>query len=96
MKLLTIVLITLIILMAVFFSVLNAEPVYLNDNYGKAALPLFRLLALAFVMGSILGLPSCLSIIFGIQRENASMKKEIRLSVEEITKLWRLPLRDIN
>jgi len=94
-KLLTIVLITLIILMAALLSVLNAEPVYLND-YEKAAFLLFLLLVLALIMGSIRGLFSFFSIIFRVKRENPRMKKDIKLSIEEISNLRRLPLRDIN
>lgn len=96
MKLLTLVLITLIILMAVLLSVLNAEPVYLNYYYGKSAFPLFLLLELAFIMASMLGVLSCLSIIFRVKRENARMIKDIKLNIEEISNLRRLPLRDID
>ena len=96
MKLLTIVLITTAIIGSILFSVLNTDPVYLNYYYGKSAFPLFLLLAVAFIIGSVLGVLSCLSIVIRMKRENARMKKEIKLSTEEISNLRRLPLRDID
>lgn len=69
-KLLTIVLITLIILMAVLLSALNAEPVYLNNYFGKSAFPLLLLLVMALIRGLMLSVLSCLSMIFSVKRDN--------------------------
>jgi len=82
--------------MIILFSVLNAEPVYLNYYFGQTSFPLSILLALSFIIGSLTGVIACFGLILKLKRENTKMKKDLRLSVEEITNLRRLPLRDID
>lgn len=96
MKLLTIVILTLVILVAIFFAVLNTESVNLDYYFGKSELPLSLLIVISLSIGALLGILTCLSIIIRIKRENTRMKKDIKLIEEEVSNLRRLPLRDIN
>ena len=96
MKLISIVVITTITLMAILFSVLNAEPVDINYYFGQFTYPLSLLIVITLATGALLGVLASLVVIVKLKGANAKLKKEIKVSDKELTNLRRLPLRDVD
>ena len=95
-KLLGIVIITLIALLVVLFTVLNAEPVVLNFYYTKTTYPLSLVIVVVLIVGAVMGVMASVREIIRLKRDNARLKKEIALTEQEVANLRRLPLRDID
>ncbi|NOY67800.1 MAG: LapA family protein [Gammaproteobacteria bacterium] len=95
MKLISTVIITTIILIAILFSVLNAEPVSINYYFGELTYPLSLLMVLVLAIGIFSGILASMVLILKLRNMNAKLKKEISESEKELINLRRLPLKDI-
>lgn len=95
MKLISTVIITTIILIAILFSVLNAEPVSINYYFGELIYPLSLLMVLVLAIGIFSGILASMVLILKLRNMNAKLKKEISESEKELINLRRLPLKDI-
>ena len=94
MKLISTVVITSITLIAILFSVLNAEVVNINYYFGTSTYPLSLLIMFALAAGALLGVLASLIVVLKLKSMNAKLKKELRVSEKELSNLRRLPLRD--
>lgn len=94
MRILALIVLLLVVALGLTFSVMNAEPVNLNYYFGSAAIPLALLLVGAVVLGAVLGVLASLGAIFRLKRDNARLRRDVRLAEKEVSNLRSLPLRD--
>ena len=86
--------ILLVMLAGAAFAVMNAEQVQLNYYFGSAELPLSVILVGAICVGALLGILAALAGLAGLKRENASLRRQIRLASQEVKNLRTIPIKD--
>lgn len=96
MKLLVLICISLFIAAIIVFATFNAHSVNIHYYYGSSLLPLSLLLVMVFIGGVVLTLLGSVPVILGLMRDNGVLKKQLKVNIEEITNLRRLPLKDGN
>ena len=94
MRILTYLFLILLVLFALTFAGLNAEPVSINYYLGKAQLPLSLLAILSFSLGGLLGLLLALTIYIKLKYANRRFQHRLKLVEEELINLRALPLKD--
>lgn len=94
MRILKLLLILIIMMLGAVFAVLNAEPVAFNYYFGSRELPLSLIITAALGAGVLIGVLSGIGMLFGLKRENVSLKQHARLASEEVKNLRNMPLQD--
>lgn len=94
MRILTYLFLILLVLFALTFAGLNAEPVNINYYLGKGQLPLSLLAILSFILGGLLGLFVAFSIYIKLKYANRRLQHRLKLVEEELINLRALPLKD--
>ena len=94
MRIIKLALILIIMLLGVVFTVLNADPVQFNYYFGSREIPLSLVTTGALGIGALLGVLSCMGVMFGLKRENLSLKRQSQMANQEVKNLRALPLKD--
>lgn len=84
----------LVLLLVLFFTILNGEPVTVNYYLGEVQAPLALVIILALISGAILGLISSLLVIMATRHEVSKLRREIKHTEQELMNLRTLPIRD--
>jgi len=80
--------------LAVFFALLNSEPIQFDYYFGKANLPLALMLAIAMAIGAGLGVIASLGMVVKSKRHFSVMRKNAVNAEKELAKLRALPHQD--
>jgi lipopolysaccharide assembly protein A len=94
MRVLTYLFLILIILFALAFAGLNAEPVTINYYFGQTQFPLSLLAILSFILGGLIGLIVAFTIYIKLKYANRRLRHRLKLVETELTNLRALPLKD--
>jgi putative membrane protein len=94
MRVLTYLFFIVLVLFALTFAGLNAEPVSLNYYLGKTQLPLSLLAVLSFILGGVLGLLTAFAVYIKLKYLNRRLRHRLKLVEEELVNLRALPLKD--
>lgn len=86
--------ILLVMLVGAAFAVMNAEHVHLNYYFGSAELPLSVILVAAICVGAVLGILAALVGFAGLKRENATLRRQVRIASQEVKNLRTIPIKD--
>jgi putative membrane protein len=86
--------ILLVLLLVLFFTILNGEPVTVNYYLGEIQAPLALVIILALVSGAILGLISSVLVIMATRHEVSKLRREIKHTEQELNNLRTLPIKD--
>ncbi|WP_126455424.1 LapA family protein [Sulfuriflexus mobilis] len=86
--------ILLVLLLVLFFTILNGEPVTVNYYFGEVRAPLALTIILALVGGAILGLISSVVIIMSTRHEVSKLRRQIKHTEQELTNLRTMPIKD--
>lgn len=86
--------ILLVLLLVLFFTLLNGEPVSVNYYLGEVQAPLALVIILALVSGAILGLISSVIVIMATRHEVSKLRREIKHTEQELMNLRTLPIKD--
>lgn len=86
--------ILLVLLLVLFFTLLNGEPVTVNYYLGEIHPPLAAVIILAIVCGAFLGLISSMVIIMASRYEVSRLRREIKHTEQELMNLRNLPIKD--
>jgi lipopolysaccharide assembly protein A len=94
MRIIKLFFLMVVVMLGVVFTVLNADPVQFNYYFGSRELPLSLIMTVALGVGVLLGIVSCMGLMFGMKRENLSLKRKSLLTSQEVNNLRALPLKD--
>jgi lipopolysaccharide assembly protein A len=94
MRIIKLFFLMVVMMLGVVFTVLNADPVQFNYYFGSRELPLSLIMTGALGVGVLLGIISCMGLMFGMKRENLSLKRKSQLASQEVNNLRALPLKD--
>jgi len=94
MRIIKLFFLMIVVMLGVVFTVLNADPVQFNYYFGSLELPLSLVMTGALGVGVLLGIVSCMGLMFGMKRENLSLKRKSQLASQEVNNLRALPLKD--
>jgi len=83
-----------VLVIGLFFGVLNAEPVPVNYYFGSRLLPLSLVLVITLLIGALCGAIASLGPALRMRREISRLRKEIKVSERELANLRSLPLKD--
>ncbi len=94
MRLLSSIFLIALIILAISFSLLNAEVVSVNYFFNKQELPLSLLLLIALFLGCLLGFLAQLKVSLQQRYQNYALNKKINLLNQELNNLRALPVKD--
>lgn len=94
MRLLSSIFLILLIIIAICFSLLNAEVVSVNYFLGKKDLPLSLILLIALFLGCLLGFLAQIKISIKQRYQSHVLNKKINLLNQELNNLRALPVKD--
>ncbi|MCP4284281.1 MAG: LapA family protein [Gammaproteobacteria bacterium] len=94
MRFFNLLFILLVMLVGAAFAVMNAENVNLNYYFGFTVLPLSVVLVGAVCVGAVFGILAGLSGLTSLKRENAALRREARLTAQEVKNLRTMPIKD--
>ena len=80
--------------LAVIFALLNGESTQFDYYFGKAALPLALMLAIAMAIGAMLGVVATVGMVVKSKRQTSAMRKNVTNAEKELAKLRALPHQD--
>lgn len=95
MRLLRYILFIIILLLALSFALLNANPVSINYYLGTSQIPLSILLVFSFGIGCIIGLLVSMSWYLRSKWHNRKLHQRLELVEKELANLRTMPLKDI-
>jgi len=84
----------IVVLVALVFALLNAQPTQFNYYYGQWEIPLSMLIAIAIAIGAILGVTASMGIVIKSKRLSTANRKHADIAEKELAKLRALPLKD--
>lgn len=94
MRILGLIFFLVVVLIGLSFAVLNADPVTLNYYFGSSKMPLSLVAVVALVTGAVLGVIACLGLILRLKKQNARLRKNIRVAEKEISNLRNIPIKE--
>jgi len=93
-RLLKALIIVLTAIVGVAFAAMNPDKVPVHYYFGVGQAPLALWLAVALALGVGVGALVCVGTLLRLRRENARLKRDLRLASEEVRNLRSLPLND--
>ena len=84
----------IVALLALVFALLNAQTMEFNYYFGQVQLPLSLMLAIAIVLGAVLGVTVSLGMVMKAKRQASVQRKNADIAEKELAKLRALPLND--
>mgnify|MGYP000663214730 FL=1 len=86
--------ILLVLLLVLFFTILNNEPVTINYYLGEIDAPLALVIILSLASGAVMGLIFSLFAIMSARHEVSKLRREIKHTEQELMNLRTMPIKD--
>lgn len=96
MRFLRYVFIFILLVIALSFALLNANPVEINYYIGTSKIPLSLLLVITFTIGCLIGLLITLTWYWRARWEGRKLSKKLAMAEKELTNLRTMPLKDLS
>ena len=93
-RILSTILLLAVLLVVLFFTVLNADSVTVNYYFGNREVPLSLLLVLTMLVGALLGLAAAMPMVLKMRRRVAKLQKGMRLAEKEVANLRTIPIKE--
>lgn len=75
------------------FAIINDKPVVVDLYFITPELPLSLLLLLALGLGIVLGALAGMAYFMRVKKENADLRRKVRLTSEEVKNLRAMPIK---
>jgi uncharacterized membrane protein YciS (DUF1049 family) len=95
-KAFTLILIMATLVVAIIFSSLNFNPVEIHYLFDRGSLPLAVLLAVAFILGFVLGLLFDAWMLYRQRVLVGKLERQVKAYESEVSNLRKLPLKDFH
>jgi len=96
MKLIATIVILSLAFVTVILSILNSGDIQINYYFGTIYIALPVVIIVTLASGIFLGIIASMSMVLKLKKDNAGLKKDMKLTEKEIANLRRLPLRDMS
>jgi len=83
-----------ILLLVLFFTLLNADAVRIDYHFGVIERPLSLVLLVTMLAGAMLGIVASLGIIIRHRHELARLKRQVKNTETEVSNLRNMPIKD--
>jgi putative membrane protein len=80
--------------LAVIFALLNSQSTQFDYYFGKTDLPLAMIVAIAMVVGAVLGVTASLGMVIRSKRKSTVLRKSASNAEKELAKLRAIPHQD--
>jgi len=77
-RLISFVILLFILIVGIYFGLLNAEPVTINYYFGSYDMPLSLVMVVSVLLGALLGAVASIGIVFKMRKRINRLKKEMR------------------
>ena len=94
MRLITYIIILIIIAIGITFAGLNSQTVHIDYYVGISQLPLSILLALALIVGAVLGMLAATWMMIRLKSKNLRLQHRVKMAEKEVENLRALPLNN--
>lgn len=84
----------LILILVLFFTLLNADAVVVNYHFGELQQPLSVVILVSLLIGAMLGIAASLSIIVRHRRDLSRLKRQVKDTETEVANLRKMPIKD--
>jgi len=95
LKWLLVIVVAVIAALVLAFGYLNTEPVQLDLYFRSLELPISLAVVAAFAIGVLISVIVYLPRVFLRNRKIARLERRLRQSTEELAKLRRVPMKDV-
>lgn len=95
LKWLLVLVVAVIAALVLAFGYLNTEPVQLDLYFRSLELPISLAVVAAFAIGVLISVIVYLPRVFLRNRKIARLERRLRQSTEELAKLRRVPMKDV-
>ena len=96
MRIIRYLFIFILLILALTFALLNANPVEINYYIGAGKLPLSLLLVITFAIGCMVGLLITLAWYWRARWQGRKLAKKLALAEKELASLRAMPLKDLS
>ena len=93
-RIISLVFFLIVLVLGLFFGVLNADAVRLDYYWGSTNIPLSIIIVAALFFGALLGVLSSLVIILRLRHRVSRLRREVRHTEKELSNLRTLPIKD--
>jgi len=93
-RIISLIFFLVVLLLGLFFGVLNAEEAMLDYYWGKVQLPLSIIMVLSLVVGAVLGVMASMVVMLRLKHQISKLRKDVRNTKKEVANLRSIPLKD--
>ena len=83
-RLISFVILLVILIIGIYFGLLNAEPVTINYYFGSYEVPLSLVMVVAVLLGALLGAIASIGIVLKMRKRINHLKKEMRAQQRDL------------
>ncbi len=83
-RLISAIILLVVLVIGIYFGLLNAEPVTINYYFGSYEMPLSLVMVISVLLGALLGAIASIGIVFRMRKRINRLKKEVGASQREL------------
>ncbi len=84
LRLVSFIVLLFVLIIGIYFGLLNADPVSVNYYFGTYEMPLSLLLVATLLIGALLGAVASIGIIFRMRKRISNLKREVSKQGREL------------
>ena len=84
LRLVSFIVLLFVLIIGIYFGLLNADPVSVNYYFGTYEMPLSLLLVATLLIGALLGAVASIGIIFRMRKRISNLKREVSKQEREL------------
>ncbi len=84
LRLVSFIVLLFVLIIGIYFGLLNADPVSVNYYFGAYEMPLSLLLVATLLTGALLGAVASIGIIFRMRKRISNLKREVSKQEREL------------
>ncbi len=94
MRIASYIVLFVLLVVVLFFAILNADFVTLDYHFGAVDVPLSLALVATMIVGALLGILASVGMLLRMRREVSKLRKTVKLTEKEVTNLRAIPIKE--